>query len=227
MNSSYSFLKDPEPVIQRLKAILTDEYCGQRMNMGTVTGFLGELLVGRLLQNAGYPVEHFGKQHGFDLRVPSLANLTIDVKTSLKKSELGCNHWGWALVSGSKNKPLSFTHIVCVALDEAHDWTTLLVIAQPDVLRFPGGIRPFVKNKHILLRLAPGEALPTRARPDQLHAVTTCQNLEEAGAVRVASTPSELVTLLTSSTALAAPQGAVAPDGSEEPRNVLITQGIP
>lgn len=58
----------------------------------------------------------------------------------------------WALQSGSKKeKRLIFTHLVCVALDEALELSALYVVDVADLEKFPAGVRPFSNNKRILL----------------------------------------------------------------------------
>jgi hypothetical protein len=185
------------------------------MNLSIVTGFLGELIVGHLLQCAGHPVRHFGKQHGIDLEVPSLG-AKIDIKTSLLKREVGCEHWGWALLSGSKNKTLRFSHVVCIALDDKFSPGNIFVVARDDLDEFPAGIPPFTKNKRILIALRDGESLPARAPALQREATQRCVILEAEGMVKKVRDAAGLVAALrpTSNERAPAAQQGPAPDGA-------------
>lgn len=192
-----TFHSRPADTMRKLRAVLDDEYCQRvRMNMSSVRGFLGELLVGSLLVAAGYDVEHLGGQHGSDLVVRKLG-AEIDVKTSALKMELGCPHWGWALLSGSKTKDLTFTHIVCVALDASHKPASLFVVKVGDLEQFPAGIPPFVKNKRVLFITQDGnvEAGVTQA---QKTAVSLCGELVRGGALHRATDGDSLAALLRS-----------------------------
>lgn len=164
--------------------------------MSGVSGFLGELIVGTLLQTSGHDVQHFGRQHGSDLRVRKLG-VDIDVKTSLPKTEIGVPHWGWALLSGSKKKELTFTHLVCVALDDSLEPSALYVIRRADLERFPAGIPPFTNNKHILLLTQDGSATAGATERERT-AVVACAKLVQEGAVRRANNAASLVALLRS-----------------------------
>jgi len=152
------------------------------MNMSVVKGFLGELVVGSLLRGRGYDVHHLGGQHGSDLVVRQLG-AEIDVKTSSLKKELGCPHWGWALHSGSKKKALTFTHLVCVALDASLELAGLFVIGRADLERFPAGVPPFVNNRRILFVTQDGNST-AGVNERQKTAVSTCAELLRAGAVQ-------------------------------------------
>lgn len=219
MKEKLKFPSDPQSTLLKLHAVLQDDYCRERMNLSVVTGFLGELIVGHLLQCAGHPVRHFGKQHGIDLEAPSLG-AKIDVKTSLPKRELGCEHWGWALLSGSKNKTLQFSHLVCIALDDKFSLCNIFVVARDDLDEFPAGIPPFTKNKRILIALRDGASLPARASALQRAATQRCVTLEAEGILRKVPDAAGLAAALRSVSNERAPaaQQGPAPDGARAPR---------
>ncbi len=92
-----------------------------KMNLSTVKGYLGELLVKKHLEHEGHNVEHVGNQSGYDLRLVCQGNdIRIDVKMSTLKDEFrwGFEYWGWALQPESKKKPITATHFVCVGGDK-------------------------------------------------------------------------------------------------------------
>jgi hypothetical protein len=94
------------------------------INLSTVKGFYGELLVKAKLEDEGISVRHKGNQSGHDLEFElSGRNVRIDVKTSTLKSELGKKfstvwYWGWALDSDNKKRNISCDQFICVALDK-------------------------------------------------------------------------------------------------------------
>jgi hypothetical protein len=163
------------------------------MNRSVVTGFLGELVLGALLQADGYAVEHYGGQHGVDVCVPKL-RVRIDVKTSTLKTELGMRLWGWALQSGSKKKALNFTHVVCVALDEAFQLSALYVVNVADLEKFPAGVSPFKNNKRIFLVPRDNADILDldHLKKDQAEALKLSSVRVREGVVRVATNSTEL-----------------------------------
>ena len=64
--------------IKLLQRVIRDSNCG-RMNLSTVKGYLGELLVKNKLEQEGFKVDHAGNQSGYDLRI---GGAKIDVKFS-------------------------------------------------------------------------------------------------------------------------------------------------
>src|SRR5664279_3675414 len=121
---------DELEALKRLRAIAELPRLDNYMNLSTVRGFIGELLVKKRLHDDGIPdVEHLGKAKAVDLRFPANGQqITIDVKTSMLKAEFGgsARNWGWALTRGDKTP--SVTHFVCVALSESLDVERLFVI---------------------------------------------------------------------------------------------------
>src|ERR1700733_12606376 len=86
--------------IQLLRGIILSPDCA-KMNLGTVKGYLGELLVKQRLQDelGVIRVEHFGNQHSHDLQSNRDAKaIQIDVKTSIAKDEF---KWGFPYWSGA------------------------------------------------------------------------------------------------------------------------------
>lgn len=82
----------------------------QKMNLSTVKGYLGELLVKQLLEAEGVKVEHLGNQNGYDLRFSLQGrDIRVDVKMSLPKDEFGWGfeYWGWALQHANKKKGIT------------------------------------------------------------------------------------------------------------------------
>ncbi len=137
--------------ISLLRRIINDPNC-KRMNLSTVKGYLGELIVKESLEVAGFKVDHQGNQSGYDLTVwdQDEEEYTIDVKTSLLKDDLSCgrDHWGWALVHSNKQKPITATHFVCVGLDRDLEAKRFIVIPQRFAEKFPNGIGQFRRVKH-------------------------------------------------------------------------------
>lgn len=204
MRNSYTS-EDATRAIAELRAVLLNPYCRAHMNTSGLKGFLGELLLRELLQHAGHTVRHLGNQHGTDLQLPAIG-LSIDVKTSTQKEEIpGCQHWGWALVSGSKTKALNFTHVVCVALDETLALGELFVVRKDELHEFPGSIPPFTKNKHILVVPVAGHKPSNDAKPLHKQLLDDCAALERRGRFRRARNAAELMALLT---VPASPEGA-------------------
>jgi len=108
-----------EELIKSLKYIIQYQAKLEKktMNLSTVKGFLGELIVKRKLEEEGLDVLHKGNQSGYDLE---FGNYKIDVKFSAFKNDSRDkrgNHWGWALIQGPKKK-IKCTHFVCVGADE-------------------------------------------------------------------------------------------------------------
>lgn len=127
--------------LQNLKTIIQDENC-QRMNLSTVKGYYGELLVKDKLEKEGCAVEHKGNQSGYDLEV---GDITIDVKCSSFKEEIKGfpRYWGWALRHKSKKRIIKHTHFICVALDDSLNVESFYVIKRSDMEKFPSGFGQF------------------------------------------------------------------------------------
>jgi len=150
--------------IKLLENVINDPNCG-RMNLSTVKGFLGELLVKEKLGKEGKKVEHKGNQSGYDLEFD---NIKIDVKFSALKREVAYlpECWGWALKHASKKKPINFTHFICVAATrDNHSIDAFYVIKASDIKKFPRGSGQFksVKNAFSVL---PNQILPEFENPD-------------------------------------------------------------
>lgn len=127
-----------------LKKVIYDKNC-ERMNLSTVKGYLGELIVLQKLQNEGYPPQHRGKQSDFDIK---LDGVKIDVKTSILKKDGHYDEiWGWALVR--KDKPIKYDVAVCVALDKKFEVVSYYCIFSPKVecFKIPHGRYTNVLNR--------------------------------------------------------------------------------
>ena len=138
--------------ISLLRKVIKDPNC-ERMNMSTIKGFLGELIVKERLEDAGFEVYHRGNQSGYDLSFwVDDQEFKIDVKTSTLKDELSCDrlHWGWALVHSNKKNAVSATHFICVGLDENFEARRFIIIPSEWAAKFPEGIGQFNKVKHAL-----------------------------------------------------------------------------
>ncbi len=147
--------------IALLREVIADDNCS-RMNLSTVKGYLGELLVKAKLQSERLAVGHMGNQSGYDLQAGSLR---IDVKFSTLKNEFGTDghYWGWALVHGNKQRAISCTHIVCVAVDDANSVTSYYVIPRAHINWFPHGVGQFGRVKHGFV-VVNGKRLPSADR---------------------------------------------------------------
>ena len=137
--------------ITRLTDIITDPNC-TRMNLSTVKGYLGELLIKKKLEDEGLEVVHHGNQSGYDLSIVN-TDIKIDVKTSLPKDEFKWHkdYWGWALLHENKKKDIKASHIVCLGLKKNYSPYFFIVIPIERVGIFPRGIKQFSKVKHSLV----------------------------------------------------------------------------
>jgi hypothetical protein len=154
------------------------------MNLSTVKGYLGELLVKDLLESEGVSVEHRGNQSGFDLQFSLAAEIRVDVKMSTPKDEYkwGADYWGWALVQESKKKKLTATHFVCVGCSTKLEIERLFVVAAKDVNRFPQGIGQFSKVKHGMILLRGN--FPAQIKQRDADFLKTCETLKSEGVIR-------------------------------------------
>jgi hypothetical protein len=119
-----------DTTIDLLKKIITDKNC-ENMNLSTVKGYLGELIVKRKLQDEGIKTNSKGNQSGYDLEYKDNdKDIRIDVKLSMLKNEFGLenHHWGWALKTKNKNKEITATHFVCAALNNELEVDAFYVI---------------------------------------------------------------------------------------------------
>ncbi len=139
-------MKNINRTIELLKKIIRDENC-RHMNLSTIKGYLGELIIKAKLESEGCVVEQKGNQCGYDL---GFDNIKIDVKTSTLKEETpGILGWSWALKQKNKKRKLSCTHFVCVALDEKYNEKAFYIIKKEDIGKFPANSKRFknVKNR--------------------------------------------------------------------------------
>jgi hypothetical protein len=139
-------MKNINRTIKSLKKIICDENC-RHMNLSTIKGYLGELIVKTRLESEGCIVEQKGNQCGYDLE---FENIKIDVKTSTLKEETpGKLGWGWALKQKSKKRKLSCTHFVCLALDKKNNEKAFYIIRKEDIGKFPANSKRFknVENR--------------------------------------------------------------------------------
>ncbi len=124
------------------------------MNLSSVKGYLGELLIKNKLEDEGLHVKHHGNQSGYDLSYKYSGNeFRIDVKTSLLKNEYNFDHdyWGWALLHENKKKEIKATHIVCLGCDKDFSPHFFIVIPISRMAKFPNGMKQFSKVKHGLM----------------------------------------------------------------------------
>ena len=127
--------------------MLTDKNL-EHMNLSSVKGFYGELLLKQKLENEGLSVTHRGKQSGYDLEFKLSKKdhpTKIDVKTSLLKNEIDGDlyNWGWALKSKNKKK-INCTHFCCIALDKKYRVNKYYIIQKKNLDKFPkSGIQQF------------------------------------------------------------------------------------
>jgi len=180
--------------IDLLRAVVLSPDCA-KMNLSTVKGYMGELLVKQRLEAelGSIRVEHFGNQHGHDLQyVLSGKTVKIDVKTSTAKDERhwGFRYWSWALLTDTKKK-ISATHFVCAGLNDQLKLQALFVVAVTDLHRFPRDTGQFRNNKHVLF-------LPQSEPPEASPGVTNEMYVQSralilAGSVREVATGSRLV----------------------------------
>lgn len=171
--------------VLRLQGIISDENC-RRMNMSTVKGFLGELIVREQLERANFNVEHHGNQTGYDLSVGPDAKFKIDVKTSTLKNELSDerSNWGWALVHSNKKKPISATHFVCVGLDNNFNASLYIIIPSFLATRFPQGLGQFPGVKHAFYFFPEGRH-PSDLSQKQANCIRVCEKLLQDKSIKV------------------------------------------
>jgi hypothetical protein len=170
--------------IQLLREVIGSPDC-KRMNLSTVKGYLGELLVKDMLESEGVSkVEHLGNQSGHDLEFTLDDEIRVDVKMSTPKDEYswGAKYWGWALVQESKKKKLTATHYVCVGCSNELGIERIFVVAAKDVSRFPQGIGQFSKVKHRMILLC-GQS-PSQIKQRDGDFLKTCAALKEEGVFR-------------------------------------------
>lgn len=150
---------DELEALNRLVGVANLPRLSDYMNLSTVRGFIGELLVKKRLREEGYPhVEHLGKAKAVDLRFSvNEKQITIDVKTSMLKAEFGrrAKNWGWALTRGEKTPAV--THFVCIALSENLGVERLFVISANNYRLFPAGAGLFRSVAHAFVLLSDGE----------------------------------------------------------------------
>jgi hypothetical protein len=177
--------------IALLRAVVLSPDCA-KMNLSTVKGYLGELLVKQRLEAelGSGRVEHVGNQCGHDLQYTrSGVTIKIDVKTSTTKDERswGFRYWSWALLTDTKKK-ISATHFVCAGLDDALALQALFVVNASDLMHFPRDTGQFRNNKHVLF-LPQGEpSARARGLSEPLY-LRSCELLRLG---RVRRVPSEL-----------------------------------
>ena len=139
----------------------------QKMNLSTVKGYLGELLVKQLLESEGIEVDHLGNQNGYDLRFSQNGkDVCIDVKMSLPKDEFkwGFEYWGWALQHANKKRGITASHFVCIGCTKGLEIDSVFVVAANDVPLFPSGEKQFSKVLHGLV--LPASAQNAASRPE-------------------------------------------------------------
>ena len=185
-----------------LQAVLEDPVCRAHMNPSTVKGFLGELLVRRLVVAAHEEVEHVGNQASVDLLLPRLG-ARLDVKCSTLKTELGpgFHHWGWPLskTSPGKKRGAGPTHLVCVGLDRHLALARLYVVHLNAVDRFPSAPPRFKRVDRALVISARLGQDRSSLRADDLRLLKASERLVRDGtAMRVSANGKALIKALAS-----------------------------
>jgi len=131
--------------VRKLRNVINDQNA-HRMNLSTVIGYLGELVVLAKLHKEGMICRMKANQSGYDIECPD-DNIKIDVKASRCKDEfikqIGCHNWGWALKHENKKKPITCTHFVCVQFDANLEVIKYYVIPVNALKRFPKGVGQF------------------------------------------------------------------------------------
>lgn len=172
-------LNNFEKTIGLLKKIIRDGNC-KHMNLSTIKGYLGELVVKSKLEKEGCNVFQRGNQSGYDLE---FENIKIDVKTSFLKEETPGfpSYWGWALKHVSKKRKISCTHFVCVALDQNYKENAFYIIKKNDINYFPAGSKRF-KGVQKRFGVFPGR-FPHDSSKELTIFFEKCRKLERKGKV--------------------------------------------
>jgi hypothetical protein len=169
-----------------LREVILDENC-KRMNLSTVKGYLGELLMLQQLTNAGFEAaEHQGNQTGYDLSVGKDKKFKIDVKTSTLKFELSreCKNWGWALQHENKKRPISATHFVCLGLDDKLEASQFIVIPANLAKKFPESIGRFSGVSHALFAFPPSSE-PKKLSGESKQRIEECKRILQDKSIKV------------------------------------------
>jgi hypothetical protein len=184
-----------ETTIRNLKKIIKDPNC-KHMNLSIVKGYLGELFVRKKLEQEGYEVRQKGNQAGYDLEVNE-KNITIDVKFSTYKREEEVRvrgfprFWHWCLKHQNKKRPVSCSHIICVAADDNLDPKVYYIIESNHLDRFPkSGISQFkgVLNGFLIL---PDRVVVPNSTPRKLKDyISECKKLVNSG-IAIKVSPNE------------------------------------
>jgi hypothetical protein len=125
-----------DDAIGHLRSVLRSKECGY-MSKSNIVGYLGELLVRKMLESEGCKVIHLGNQRGVDLEYQSpKGKIRIDVKTSMRKKEFlkkreDFVHWGWAMREKAKGR--SPSHFVCLGLDATYGVEDIFVLQTPSL----------------------------------------------------------------------------------------------
>lgn len=187
-----------EPTIEKLRALIQDPVANASMNLSTIKGFLGELLVAERLQTEGADVLLKGNQSGHDLEIDGGA-IKIDVKLSTLKSEVkGCpNYWGWPLrFERNVDKDVTCTHFVCIGVNDELKPVRFYVIEAGDLTRFPQCTIPqFKKVKHGFAKLEKWESIEEVKDSIQGYFEVSKKLVDEKIAVRVRTEDSLLSVL--------------------------------
>lgn len=161
--------------IALLRQIIQDPFC-MRMNLSNVKGYLGELLVKAMLEDEGCVVTQKGNQCGYDLEYLVHGDaIKIDVKFSN-----GITNWGWSVVPGSKKKPISCTHFVCVAVGNDFLVRKYYVISKTNHTLLPAATGRFNATHGFIV--FPDEYLPQSATP-RYELFSRCNDLLSDGKI--------------------------------------------
>lgn len=130
-------MQNLERTIQRLRTIIFDNNCCN-MNLSNIKGYMGELLVAQKLIDEGNDIIQKGNQSGYDIEITDKA-IKIDVKLSTVKTEISnCPpYWGWALKHKNKQREISCSHFVCVAVDKKLEPLNYYIILASELHYFP------------------------------------------------------------------------------------------
>jgi hypothetical protein len=149
-----------ETATELLKKVVRHPDC-EKMNLSTVKGYLGELMIKEKLEAEGLSVKHVGNQSGYDLEfsISDAIKIKIDVKLSLPKDEFrwGFDYWGWALQHENKKKGITATHFVCMGCSTELETQAIFIVSAKDINKFPKGEKQFSKVIHGLVLPLPDQ----------------------------------------------------------------------
>lgn len=154
------------------------------MNLGSVKGFLGELVVMEMLEKENIKFTPKGNQSGIDIELEN--GVKIDVKLSLLKHELKKlpKNYGWALTKNIDK--IACTHYVCVALNEDLSIKNFYIFKSADIKKFKKS--PLSQFKNVInafMILEDPKSLDSLKviKPDMYEFYKQCYSLIDTGIV--------------------------------------------